>query len=319
MPASYLYQDQFIQTYKRLRDRIIKEILDLNYFQSLSEAAYRKAVKRYSTSLPTLSPVDSEIIETLYHEGVYITSLENLEVSSTPLLTNACQNLLPKLLAVSPKSEKQFSIHASSSQLMEYPEIFNWGLEEKFLNIIENYLSLPVAFHGLYFRRDLANSVERNSRLWHLDREDRRMLKIIIYLNDVSEEGGAFQYIPRSLTAKAFKSLKYDYGNKTDKYINDKTMEDVIPKSQWKSCVGASGTVVFADTASIFHRGKVPVSSERFSLFFDYTSRRPKRPNYCNTRFSVNELTTLSQKLSKRQKECIWGNHKLLFGLNSFV
>ena len=96
-------------------------------------------------------------------------------------------------------------------------------------------------------------TVQKKSRLWHLDREDRRMLKIIIYLNDVSEEGGPFQYIPKSLTStiSSDRLIVLYYG-----YIDDKTMEQVVPQSKWKSCLGSAGTVVIADTASNFHRGK---------------------------------------------------------------
>ena len=301
-------QSNYWSLLKRLRTRIIKETLRFNYFQSISEVAYQKAVKEYAATLPLLSAADMAIVDTIDREGVFVTSLDRLEISSTPLLLNACQHILSELKTISPSSEQQYVIHATSSQLMEYPEIFYWGLEEKLLNIIENYLSLPITCHGIYFRRDLTNHVQQKSRLWHIDREDRRMLKIIIYLNDVSEEGGPFQYIPKSLTSITSRSLKYDYG-----YIDDKTMEQVVPQSKWKSCLGAAGTVVIADTASIFHRGKKSLASDRLAIFFDYTSRRPKHPHYCKSFFSVDELNILTRNLSQRQNNCVWGNQRLLF------
>ena len=293
---------------KRLRTRIIKESLRFNYFQGISEGAYQKAVRKYAANLPPISAADMAIIDAIDREGVFITSLDELEIASTPLLLNACQDILPKIKTISPNSKQQYVIHATSSQLMQYPEIFYWGLEEKLLNIIENYLSLPITCHGIYFRRDLANQVQTKSRLWHLDREDRRMLKIIIYLNDVSEEGGPFQYIPKSLTPITSSSLEYDYS-----YIDDKTMEKVVPPSKWKSCLGSAGTVVIADTASIFHRGKKPLVSDRLAIFFDYTSRRPKHPHYCKSFFSIDELNILTRNIAQRQNDCIWGNQRLLF------
>ncbi|MDJ0692110.1 MAG: hypothetical protein QNJ41_26915 [Xenococcaceae cyanobacterium MO_188.B32] len=293
---------------KRLRTRIIKESLRFRYFQSISQVAYQKAVRKYAANLPPLSAADMAIVDALDREGVFVTSLEQLEISSTPLLLNACQHILPKIKTISPKHNQQYVIHATSSQLMEYPEIFNWGLEEKLLDIIENYLSLPTICHGVYLRRDLTNQVQKKSRLWHLDREDRRMFKIIIYLNDVNEEGGPFQYIPKSLTSITSRALKYDYS-----YIDDKTMEQVVPSSEWKSCLGSAGTVVIADTASIFHRGKKSLVSDRLAIFFDYTSRRPKHPHYCKSFFSVDELNILTHNLSQRQNDCVWGNQRLLF------
>jgi hypothetical protein len=189
---------------------------------------------------------------------------------------------------------------------MKYPSLFLWGMEERLLNIVENYLGLPVAYHGLYIRRDLANGVQRKTRLWHIDKEDRRMVKIIIYLEDVNPDNGPFQYISKSVTPTILRALKQNCGR-----IKDKDMERVVPPSQWKSCVGSAGTVIMIDSASIFHRGKVPVVSDRLSIFFDYTSRKPKHPYYCKSSFSFNDLITLTKHLSEHKKKCIFWNTAL--------
>ena len=293
---------------KRIRTKIQRELLQLPFISSLSELAYQRAIHEYASYLPEIYPSDFCIAEALRSKGIFVTSLEKLGIPATSRLLHASQSLLPKILTTSTSGKKRFKVQASSTQLMEYPEIFLWGLEKRLLNIIENYLRLPIAYHGLYLRRDLANGIQRKTRLWHIDKEDRRMFKIIIYLNDVSDDGGPFQYIPRSLTSSTSRSLKYNnYGS----YVEDKCMEKIIPQSEWKSCPGPSGTVIFADTASIFHRGKVPVVSDRLSIFFDYTSSIPKHPYACNSSFSVNELLILTKMLDKRQKKCIFWNQKL--------
>src|SRR5919202_669806 len=225
---------------------------------------------------PTISPADSAIVDTLKQEGVFVTSLSKLAIPYTPELLYASEQILPKLLATSSNSKREYVLKANSNQLIKYPSMFFWGVEERLLNIVENYLGLPVAYHGIYMRRDLANDVQRRTRLWHLDKEDRCMLKVIIYLNKVNQDDDPFQYIPKSLTSTILRSLKYNYGT-----IKDNVMEQIIPPSQCKSCTGAAGTVLLIDPAKIFHRGKVPVVSDRLSIFFDYTSRKPKHPYYC--------------------------------------
>ncbi len=286
---------------KRLRNRIQREISQVPVFRVSSDFAYQVALREHAGNLPTISSADLTIVESLRHEGIFVTSLEALAISSTAKLLQEAQSLTPTIQATSLVRRKEYVIHATSTQLMEYPNLFLWGLEEQILNMIESYLGLPVAYHGLYFRRDLANEVQIRSRLWHLDKEDHRIVKIIIYLNDVCEDKGPFQYIPKHLTSLTSKRLGYNYG-----YIKDKVMEPVVPKSEWRSCLGASGTVVIADTASIFHRGKPPVDSDRISIFFDYTSRQPKSPYYCNSSFSTEELLALAKILSERQKEYIF-------------
>jgi len=42
--------------------------------------------------------------------------------------------------------------------------------------------------------------------------EDRRMLKIIIYLNDVNLHGGLFEYIPKHLTSLTSQRFNYSSG-----------------------------------------------------------------------------------------------------------
>ncbi len=89
-------------------------------------------------------------------------------------------------------------------------------------------------------------------------------------------------------------------------------MEQVVPQDYWKSCPGSSGTVLFVDSAHIFHRGQVPIGSDRLSIFFDYTSRMPKYPYYCKTDFSIQQLIALSHPLCSHKKDCIFWNTKLI-------
>jgi glycosyltransferase involved in cell wall biosynthesis len=172
--------------------------------------------------------------------------------------------------------------------------------------LVEYYLGLPVAYHGVYLRRDLANNIQKKTRLWHLDLEDRKMLKIIIYLHEVCEEAGPLQYISKGLTPWIFHQLKYSYGK-----ISDQKIQAIISSTNWKSCLGKAGTVIFIDPASVFHRGKVPIKSDRFSIFFDYTSRVPKYPYFCKYCCGINELIQLSQPLGQKAKNCIFWNFKV--------
>ncbi len=122
------------------------------------------------------------------------------------------------------------------------------------------------------------------TELWHLDAEDRRMVKIIIYLNDVSQDNGPFEYIPKSDVSRLMElRIRSKIVPKTAKGIvglNDAEIEEFIPRSLWKSCPGSAGTVVFADPKAIFHHGKSRKQS-RSTLFFVYTSNNPLRPDCC--------------------------------------
>lgn len=292
---------KLLTNFYQLRNRILREILRFPVWQVQSELVYKAELEKHISNLPALSAQDSAIVDVLRSEGICFTSLESLALPSTPLVLNAVKNLLPQMPKPSSSKTKDYVLHASTTQIMAFPELFFWGLEERLLEIAENYIGLPVAYHGVYFRRDIANNVKKKSRLWHLDMEDRRLFKIIVYLKDIGDDDGPFQYIPKHLTSFLSSKVKYNYG-----YIPDSKVQSVLPESNWKSCLGPAGTVIFVDTGNVFHRGKIPLRSDRLSLFFDYTSRRPKHPFYCKSSLSREELLVLAKKLSEREREYIF-------------
>ncbi|WP_146132095.1 2OG-Fe(II) oxygenase [Pleurocapsa sp. CCALA 161] len=208
---------------------------------------------------------------------------------------------------------KQYLLIAESQKVIEYPEIFTWGLEQKLIATISKYLKLPVAYHGAYVRRDIANNIAYKTRLWHLDKEDRRIVKIIIYLKDVDQNSGAFQYIPKRFTSALIRKLKYNH-----EYLPSKKVERFVSSSEWISCKGQTGTVIFVDTANIFHRGLIPQTSDRLSIFFDYTSAFPLRPYYCKSSLPLQDLLRFASCLSAQQKEYVFWNRKLKQALNKF-
>ena len=286
--------------FQRVRNRIFRDIYQSSFWRFQAELAYKAALEKHIGNLPVLSPNDLTVVETLRREGVFVTSLQALSIPSSPRMLIAAKKLIPQIpKTISKKNE--FVVHASSQQIMEYPEIFLWGLEQRLINIVENYIGLPVAYHGAYFRRDIVNKVQKRTRLWHKDVEDSQYVKIIVYLNDVNDDGGPFQYLPKCLSSTVCRYLKYKYG-----HIQDKVMEQVVHPSNWKSCTGSAGTVIFAVTGSILHRGKLPVASDRFSIFFDYTSRQPIFPFYCKSSLPKQDLLLLARKLSEGQRQCVF-------------
>lgn len=290
---------------QKARNRIIRKLTQIPFIQAKSELVYQTALKKHLVNLPVLSTSDRTLVETIKRDGVVITSLEALGIPSNPRFFQVAKKLMSEIPKSISGQKNEFVVHASSQQMMEHPEILLWGLEQRLLNIVENYLGLPVAYQGVFFRRDIANEVAIKSRLWHVDLEDRKVLKIIVYLNDVNDNRGPFQYIPQSLTSTVVRSLKYRSG-----YIRDETMQQALSPSNWKSCTGISGTVIFAATSSIFHRGKIPVASDRFAVFFDYTSRKPRQPFHSTLTLNQENLRSLVKNLSEQQKNCVfWQQH----------
>ncbi len=289
------------KTIQKINNRILQNIYQTPLVSHLSNLTYQTLIQKHLDNLPKLSNTDLDLVETLKSEKIVVTSLAELSIPSTPQMLQAASSLILEIPQSISGSQHEFTIHATPKQIMENLEIFCWGLQQRLLNITENYLGLPVAYHGPYFRRDIANGIQKKSRLWHLDKEDRKLLKIIVYLNDVYDDGGPFQYIPHSFTSTVARSLRYNY-----EYIQNQTMQQVISPLTWKSCIGPSGTVIIADTANIFHRGTVPTASDRFTIFFDYSCRSPKHPFYYQPSLTNEDLAIIATKLSENQRQCVF-------------
>ncbi|WP_414543104.1 phytanoyl-CoA dioxygenase [Nostoc sp. CCY0012] len=246
-----------------------------------SQLDYEASLLRYAKKLPQLSLGDRWIVDTLKKEGAYITTLADLGLPSTRELLQASHSLSLEMKQVSNShlTYKLPQIYTVTS----LPEFSTWGSNRRLLNIIENYIGLPITFHGVHLRKDFSNQHEFGTLLWHKDSEDRRMIKVIIYLHDVEEQHGPFEYIPRSLTSiPNFNGYRVDRKLQQSGYLGlkDEELAKILPKSACKSCVGSAGTVIIADTRAVLHHGTIR-TEERSTLFFAYTANPPKRPELC--------------------------------------
>ncbi|MBW4632557.1 MAG: phytanoyl-CoA dioxygenase family protein [Iphinoe sp. HA4291-MV1] len=249
--------------------------------QLKSELSYRAAFVNHARKLPALKESDRVIVDSLKRDGVYVTTLEKLELGSTSGLLQASYNQLSRITGGnnSHLTKRLPQIYT----VTDLPAFSQWGREQKLLNIIENYIGLPVAFHGVHLRKDLPNENQFGTLLWHKDSEDRRMVKIIIYLSDVEEKHGPFEYVPvssTSLYSLNYYRIYYKLWRSGYLGITDEQLQEVIPQHKWKSCPGPAGTVIFTDPKTTLHHGTLR-TEERPALFFAYTANPPKRPELC--------------------------------------
>ncbi|MEA5625419.1 phytanoyl-CoA dioxygenase [Nostoc sp. UHCC 0251] len=253
-----------------------------------SDFEYYLARWKHSRNLPVLEGSDvydglrlRNILNALKKDGVCVTTLADLGLNSTSELLKAAYYQLSQM--ENPNNDHLEQKLPQISTVTGLPEFYAWGIEKRLLNIIENYIGLPVAFHGVHLRKDFKSKHQFGTLLWHSDAEDRRIIKIFIYLNDVKETTGPFEYIPRSLTPLfSWKYFQLYYKLYKSGYmgIDDEEVKKIIPKSAWKSCPGPAGTVIIVDTKNALHHGTIR-TEDRSTLFFCYTANPPERPDLC--------------------------------------
>jgi hypothetical protein len=252
----------------RIANRAKRTVVRLPGVRALHGFSYLQALETHSVHLPRLDPRHLPTLETLRTVGALCVPAETLAIPESGSVFAALAHLVEELRAVDARTDN--APRVSFSRLVAFPEIFLWGMDVQLLDLIENYLQLPVRYHGVSVRREVADGRATDVRQWHMDPEDRRMCRIIIYLNDVEPGGGPFQFIERARTIEAMERLRYHTG-----FVSDRRMEEHVPRSEWREVTAKKGHVVIADTCRVFHRAQAPQIRDRYSATFSYTSTRP--------------------------------------------
>jgi hypothetical protein len=283
----------------RVTNRLKRELMRVPPIQFLRDRAYEQQLAQHLGHLPKLTaPQLLNVLETVRSEGVCEAPVRSLNLPLSDSMLASLDVLVAELKALPPVNG-QNAPRLPLSRVYEAPDVFSWGLQEPLLDLVENYIGLPVHYHGADLRREIADGRPTDVRQWHVDAEDRRMFKVIVYLNDVTEEGGPFRYTSRPLTRAACSTLGYLSG-----FVPDADMEKVVARHHWSAATGPKGTAVFADTAAVFHRAQAPLTTDRYSVTFSYMSRQPMK-TYYNAPPSAAQAERLKAGLSARQRDCL--------------
>ena len=287
---------------KNIPYRLKRELYKIPILHGIKEQFYQKALKYHAQFLPPLDSQCKSILSTLRDEGTCIVPIEDLELPSTKAMMSMAKALADKLNTPSLVDRKleNCEIGCHREDLKEFIEMLLWALEPKLLDLVENYIGLPILYQGFAMRRSIADGRYSGVRRWHMDWEDRRIIKIIVYLNDVTVGGGPYEYIPRQITSKAIETLNYyNLG-----YLSDEEMQEAVPKDNWTACHASKGSLVITDTSSVFHRAQPPTIEERFSITFCYTSANPQ-VIWRGRKISDQQWQIVDRNTNKRQKSCL--------------
>jgi hypothetical protein len=248
---------------------------------------YSEAREQHAKTLP-IQASHSALLDQLEREMIAI-------VDGTALVP-------PAVVACAREQCVELAREVSGSSTVECPyaqvapALYTWGLAQDNLDLAECYLGLPVRYLGVSIKREKADARALDVRQWHLDVEDRRMLKMIVYLDEVGLDDGPFEYLDRAHTLEASKRLRYRSG-----FVSDAEFAAVAPRSAWRAMLGPSLTVALVDTCRLFHRARPPRRRDRYSMSFAYCTERAHQlfPEFLPPKSLVHPMT---QGLNARQR-----------------
>lgn len=300
--TSVLQLAEHIRGLADLPARAALRVSNIHPVKALLEAKYRHALAENAKTLPKLSAGDEAIVTALKRDGVYLTSLAALDLPGSDAILAAGRDLAEDYGPTARRNVRDGADlnYVPSAGITARPELFAWGLGDRLLDIAEAYLGLPVAYDGINIVYTVADGRAVATRRWHRDWEDRSMLKVAIYLNDVTESGGPFELIRRHDATQGPGDC-FHYAPAAHDELARRLGADY--EADVASCTGPAGTVIFADTAKFFHRGRPASSDDRMAIFFSYFARRPRHPFLCErSGLARKEIAKLAVGLNPRQR-----------------
>ncbi|HEY1694850.1 MAG TPA: hypothetical protein VGG39_21915 [Polyangiaceae bacterium] len=281
----------------RAANKLKRELFRLPGVRAVLGYGYLTALEEHSLHLPQIHADDLPLLQALRTQGAYIMPVEDMGLPGTREMLAACDVLAGELRAQPVNGQN--APRLPMGRLMEHPEIYMWGLGKRLLDFVENYVGLPIRYHGGDLRREIADGKLTDVRQWHIDAEDRRMFKIILYLNDVAPGGGPFQFLSRPVTIKTAGRLRYSSG-----FVTDGEMASALPRSEWVECLARSHSAVMADTCKVFHRAQPPRTTDRYSITFSWTSTTAVK-SYPTMPLSDEALAYIRANTDDRQRACL--------------
>ncbi len=280
---------------------------------------YQAFLQRYGSHLPLLAPDELNIVEAIRHTGVAVTSLAALQIEQTPAFLAAALAVSQELAeqATWPRYAGKHTLTATAQQLLQHPVLLHWGASEKILKIAEAYLGLPVAYDGLSFYHSVADCREAGPRKWHRDKEDWKMLKVCVYLHEVTPAGGPFECVHPAINEEILQKAQQKY-----QVFRTSELQTLLGREDhnwYHSYSGVQGTVLFLDPATFYHRGCPPRQQDRSAIFFGYFSRRPKHPFFGGrSPLSQQQLANFAQELPESVRDCVTWREQLK-GLGRYI
>jgi ectoine hydroxylase-related dioxygenase (phytanoyl-CoA dioxygenase family) len=246
----------------------------------------RAARRRYAQHQVALDDVQRAVVEELREEGcatitygelVSVDAWNELDAEASRFVSETEQELTREQAGETSglrrRPGKEFVVrkYAYDAELGLDDPWLRFGLNPRLLDIANTYLGMwaKLEYVDVWYTPPAEDAERQSSQRWHRDYNDRHLLKAFLYLVDVDEETGPFEYVPRTAPGNELDHLwpwrplgeNYPPGEEFDSQLADRAVSFTAPK----------GTVIFCNTSG-FHRGGFARSKPRALATVTYSS-----------------------------------------------
>jgi hypothetical protein len=249
--------------------------------------ANRASRHRFAQAQPALDDVQRSVLERLRDEGYATLPFAELVPDPTvweELEADAQRFVAETEAALAREREgadaelrrragKEFLVRKYSwgAQLGLDDPWLRLGVNSRLLELANTYLEMwsKLEYVDVWYTSPAGGDERRSSQRWHRDFNDRHLLKAFLYLVDVDEQTGPFEYVPRSAPGGELDRLwpwrplgeNYPPEDELAERIGDRAVTFTAPK----------GTLIFCNTSG-FHRGGFASGKARVLATFTWDS-----------------------------------------------
>lgn len=248
------------------------------------------ARRRFDKREPVLDSVQRRIVDEVRDSGFSVlafsdlfpnpTQWAELDASASAFIAHVEEGLAREAAGLpapdlSRRPGKEFVIR-------RYPYGTALGLDDPWLRLASDrrLLDIANAYHRMLSKLEYvdlwytppvpAETGRRVSQNWHRDFNDRHLLKVFVYLVDVDEGTGPFEYIPGTEPGGSVGDV-WPWRPLGRNYPPVEAFEQWAAGLTIKTFTGPKGTILFCNTAG-FHRGGFATRTARVLATFTYDS-----------------------------------------------
>lgn len=245
----------------------------------------RKSRALYEGQRPELNDVQRRVLADVEANGFAVASFgeffqdeahwHELEAMRDRFVAETEADLAKGGEQVRVRAGKEFVVrlHSYGVQLGLDDPWFRAAASRRLLDLANTYLEMwsKLEYVDVWYSVPQPAEAERiSSQRWHRDYNDKHLLKVFLYLVDVDEEMGPFQYVPGSQPDGPFADA-WPWEPLGQNYPTEAELEALIPSSSVRAFTAPKGTLIFCNTAG-FHRGGFSVTNPRVLATATYSS-----------------------------------------------
>jgi Phytanoyl-CoA dioxygenase (PhyH) len=256
-------------------------------------AATFKSWIMYHLSQQPLTDLQRLLLDSLRRHGIAITTVEDLGAQDAfEELEKEVWALETRLSSSINQTREQADTSGFKTYFLELlgprpvldpKDIFvRFGLQPVILNLVNAYLGMYVRLKAFNVWHNFPSSAPpRDLQLWHRDPPDRHLVKLFVYLTDVTDPAGPLAYNLGTHRLRSIKSRPRVFAAEGTGALPsaDEPTSVVVPRGKWLTTMGPKGTVVLADSRG-YHMAVLARDRDRILYNCMFTSQASPFPEY---------------------------------------